>query len=194
MSCKITANISNEACEYALAGIVAIYIANYYTPNVVTTLPTTPVANTISYTENTDGVVTGMQLPADEYLYRIDVAEGTGSFADQLLAGGNGGKYRQHQVNGTVNVLDADILNGQADAISLGKFVAVVETAKGFHLLGRYGGLSAPANGMDYASGAAAADANGWTLVLQGATIETSRMILNTVVTPLLAPADEVTP
>lgn len=189
--CKITTSITNDVCDYSLAGVVAIYIANYYSPAVVTTLPDNPPVGVINYTQDADGQITGIQLPEDEQFYRIEVAEGTGNFSDQLLAGGSGGKYRQHQLGGNIPLLTKEILKESADAISLGRFVGIVETAAGFFLLGRYGGLTAPANGMDYNSGAAAADANGWTLLLQGATIEATRKVVPGIIPALTAPVED---
>lgn len=192
--CKLTNNITSDACEYAVAGVVAFYVANYYTPNDVVTLPEDPIDGVISYTKNVDGEITGMQLPEGESLFKVDVAAETGNFADQLLAGGNGTKYRQHQIGGIIPIIDKEMLNANVDAISLGRFIVIVETATGFYLLGRRVGLTAPANGMDYGSGTAAADGSGWTLLLQGASTETMRKVEGTVIAGLLAPADDEGP
>lgn len=182
MPCRLTRSLINDACEYAVAGVAKLYLANWYAPGV----GTESGANVINYQIDPDGIVTGIFLPTSESFYEIDGANNTLSFGDNLLEGGNGGKYRQHLVNGVIDQLDESILS-QGDAISLGRFIAVaVDTAGRITLLGRTGGLTATANGFDYASGAAEADALGWTLALQGSSTEIARKVESmSVVTPI---------
>lgn len=180
--CKLTGNLENKECKYVVAGARAIYLANFYGA----TVSATAVANAIAYQTDTDGYVDEILLPTGETFYRVDAANGTLSYSDALLAGGNGGKYRQHTVNATLSQDDIDVLN-QGDALSLGKFIAIVVTNSGaVKLLGRTGGLSAPAGGFDFNTGVAEADASGWTLILQGASMEIAPLLLNeAVVTPI---------
>jgi len=180
--CKLTKSLDNKVCEYAVAGARALYLANYY--GAVT--GATAVANAIAYTVDTDGYVDKITLPTGEVFYKVTGADNTISFTDALLAGGNGGKYRQHTVNAVLNQYDIDVLN-EGDAISLGRFIAVViDNAGRPILLGRTGGLAAPAGGFDYNSGAAEADAVGWTVILQGTSKEIGPILLNeAVVTPV---------
>lgn len=180
--CKLTKNVGDKACAYAVAGLRAIYLANYYGA----ATGAVAVANKIAYQVDTDGFVDSITLPTGEAFYLIDGSAGTLSFTDTLLVGGNGGKYRQHTINAVINQHDIDVLN-EADALSLGKFIAVGIKQDGSPvLLGRTGGLSAPAGGFDYASGAADADASGWTLILQGTSMEAAPLLLDeTVIEPI---------
>ena len=80
----------------------------------------------------------------------------------------------------------------QGDALSLGRFIAIVVDKSGRAVvLGRNNGLSATS--FNYASGAADADANGWTTVLAGTELEIAKLLENeSVITPL-APTVVVT-
>lgn len=177
-NCKLTTSVNGTTCAYAVAGARKIYLANYFPPSAVTVA----TEGQIGYTFDTDGKLTDISLPPDESFYELNPSDNTLSFVDALLVGGNGGKYRQHTVNAVLNQLDIDVLN-QGDALSLGRFVAVVVDAAGrIIVLGRLGGLAAPAGGFDYNSGAADADALGWTLILQGTSTEIGRLVLNAAV------------
>ena len=181
-SCKLTKSLDNKACEYAIAGAQALYLANYHAP----VEGESALENAIAYQIGTDGFVDKIVLPTGETFYKINGEDNTISFSDTLLVGGNGGKYRQHTVNAVLNQYDIDVLN-EGDALSLGKFIAViVDNAGRVILLGRTSGLTAPAGGFDYNSGAAEADATGWTIVLQGTSMEIGKLLKDiTVVTPI---------
>lgn len=185
--CKLTKSLNNKLCEYAVAGASDLYLANYYAP-VVSTGAEVPTAqeNAIVYQTDADGYISNIVLPTGEKFFRVNGSDGTISFTDALLAGGNGGKYRQHTINAVLNQYDVDVLD-EGDALSLGRFIAVVVDKGGVpRLLGRTGGLSAPAGGFDYNSGAAEADALGWTLIQQGTSREIAPILKDiTVVKPL---------
>lgn len=189
MGCKLTKSLDNKECKYAIAGARALYLANFFGP----TEGDTAVENAIVYTIGTDGYVDKIVLPTGETFYKIDGADNTISFTDALLAGGNGGKYRQHTVNAVLNQYDIDVLN-EGDALSLGRFIAVViDNAGRPIILGRTSGLTAPAGGFDYNSGAAEADATGWTLILQGTSMEIGPILKDeSVITPIYT--ETVTP
>lgn len=180
--CKLQGNINAKKCEYAVAGLSALYLANFYTPLTGTEANT----DSITYEINDDGVITGIHLPSGEKFYKVGFENGTGSWTDDLAQGGNGGKYRTQTLN-LVNIqYDVDALS-QVDALSLGKFIAVViDKSNRCVVLGRTGGLSA--SSWNYASGAADADANGWTGVLTGTSTEAAPLLLNSsVITPIQA-------
>lgn len=172
MSCLLENGI-DENCAYTAAGATRLALINYYPPvfEVMAALPEgglQPQTGKIVYAVNTAGKVLGMALPGTENAYEIKSNMNTVSFTDQLQATGNGGKFRIHTVNASIGRIDATGMGG-IDAISLGTFVAVVVSRNGdIVILGIDNGLKAAANGVDYASGAAAADANGWTLILAG--------------------------
>lgn len=185
--CKLTKSLNDKLCEYAVAGASDLYLANYYPPVIATGAEApTAQANTIVYKLDDDGYVSTVVLPTGEKWFRVNGSDGTISFTDALLAGGNGGKYRQHTINAVLNQNDVDVLD-EGDALSLGRFVgAVVDKGGVARLLGRTGGLSAPAGGFDYNSGAAEADATGWTIIQQGTSTEIAPILKSVaVLTPL---------
>lgn len=183
MSCKLTKSLNNTLCAYSVAGARKMFLANYFGPLYSGSVA---VDNQIVYTSDVDGNITHIYLPGEETFYELDGAENTISFSDVLLAGANGAKYRQHTVNAILNKYDHDVLD-EGDALSLGKFIAVViDNAGRIVVLGRTSGLSAPAGGFDYNSGAALADATGWTVILQGGSKEIAPLLLNeAVITPI---------
>lgn len=186
--CKLTASLDSALCEYAVAGIAEAYLANWYPA----TTGAAAVAGKIAYQTDEDGYIDKMTLPTGEAFFKLNGSSNTMSFTDALLAGGNGGKYRQHTFNAVLNQLDLDTL-GQGDAISLGKYVVVlVDTSGRTVILGRISGLSAPAGGFDYNSGAAEADATGWTVILQGGSKEIARLgESSSIITPIFVVDDE---
>lgn len=185
--CKMTQNLGGKVCQYAVGGARALYLANYYGA----AAGAEAIENAIAYQTDADGYVDKITLPTGEKFYRVTSSEGTISYSDALLAGGNGSKYRQHTVNAVLNQLDVDVLN-EGDALSLGRFIAVVvDNAGRVRLLGRTGGLTAPAGGFDYNSGTAESDAKGWTLILQGNSTEIAPLLKSeSVIT--VAPSDTV--
>lgn len=185
MSCKLTANIRKENCQYRVAGIRAIYLINH---------DSNPTFTFEQGTEDEEGnkVIGKIEMPAGESIYKVNFSEGTASWSDELAVNGNGGKYRTHTVNFTVSEYDYNILN-QGDALSLGRFIAIVVDKSGRAvMLGRNNGLSATS--FNYASGAADADANGWTTVLAGTEIEIGKLLKDeSIITPV-TPDIVVTP
>lgn len=181
-NCKLTRSLDNKACSYSLAGARALYLANFFPP----VEGDASVEDAIAYKAGADKYIENIMLPTGESFYKIDGAENSISFTDALLVGGNGGKYRTHTINATVRQMDLDVL-GEGDALSLGRFVAIVVDAAGrVVVLGRKNGLSAPAGGFDYNSGAAEADATGWTLQLAGSSTEMAPLVKDeTVITPI---------
>lgn len=177
--CKLTSNITKDACNYVVAGVKSVYLFNYDADN--------------AYTFDTDGQIKEITLPAGAKAYKVDFIDNTASFTDELAQNGNGGKYRTHTLNFSLSKYDYEFLN-QGDALSLGKFTAVVvdKSANGDKagravVLGRNNGLSATA--FNYASGAADADAYGWTVTMAGTEIEIGRLLESeTVISSIVDP------
>ncbi|NDV79762.1 hypothetical protein [Dysgonomonas sp. 511] len=160
--CKLTSKITKDNCQYSVAGVKAIYLFNYDSENKCT-LDADGAVETITLADNT--------LKA----YKIDFVDNTASFSDELAVNGNGGKYRTHTVNFTIDNYNYALLN-QGDALSLGRFtVVVVDKSNRAIILGRNNGLAATA--FNYASGAAEADATGWTVTMAGTEIEIARLL-----------------
>ena len=181
MGCKLTGNITKENCQYTVAGVKAVYLLNYNTEN--------------KYTFGTDDkkyVISAIELAGDAKAYKIEYIDNTASWSDELAVNGNGGKYRTHTLNFTLSEYDYTILN-EGDALSLGRFTAVVvDKNNRVVILGRHNGLSATS--FNYASGAADADANGWTVVLAGTEIEIGRLLESEDVIKSLVDTVVVTP
>lgn len=178
MSCKLTSNITKNNCQYSLAGVKAVYLFNYDPEN--------------EYTMNTDGGIESLTLADNAKAYKIDFVDNTASFSDELAQNGNGGKYRTHTLNFTISNYDYELLN-QEKALSLGKFTAVVvDKSNRAVMLGRNNGMSATA--FNYASGAAEADANGWTVTMAGTEIEMGRLLASESVISAVVDATVVTP
>lgn len=185
MACKVTKSLNTKVCSYAVAGVAMAYLANWYPP-VEVAAESAPVAGQIGYVKDTDGYIIEIILPPTEKFFEIEGAENTVSYSDLLLAGGNGGMYRQHAVNAVLNQYDLGTLE-EGDAMSLGKFIWVtIDKAGRIVLLGRTGGIKAPAGGFDYNSGAAEADATGWTVIQQGVSMEIAPLVKSkAVITPV---------
>ena len=181
MGCKLTSKITKDNCNYSVAGVKAIYLVNYDAEN--------------EFALDTDKVAVETITIADadnKKAYPVDFVEGTASFSDELAVNGNGGKYRTHTVNFTVSNYDYELLN-QDKAMSLGKFTVVVVDKSGRGIvLGRNNGLSATA--FNYASGAADADAMGWTVTMAGTEIEMARLLKDVSLITAIADKDVVTP
>lgn len=159
--CKLTQNITKESCTYDVAGVAALYLLNY--------------DRRTKYQPTDGSIITSITPVAGEKVYKIDFDNNTASFTDELAEGGNGGKYRTHTVNFTIGSLDYEKLNA-GDALSLGKFTAiVVDKNKNCFVLGRNNGLSATS--FNYESGAADADAKGWTVVMAGTEVEIAPLL-----------------
>jgi len=181
MSCKLTSNITKENCNYDVAGVKALYLYNYDSDN--TYAPVDPKGEPI-----TEITLAGTNTKA----YSIAFIENTASWTDELAVNGNGGKYRTHTLNFTISDYDYQVLN-QGDNLSLGKFTAVIVDKKGNSVvLGRTNGLTATS--FNYASGAADADANGWTVVLAGTEMELGPKLESEAVIKAILDATVVTP
>lgn len=179
MSCKLTSNITKDNCNYSVAGIKALYLINYDSSNIYEPMDAT-------------SAITAISLADSAKAYKVEFIEGTASFTDDLAQGGNGGKYRTHTLNFSLDKYDYDLLN-QEKALSLGKFTAVVVDKSGRSvILGRLNGLSATS--FNYASGAADADANGWTVVMAGTEMEAARLLESEQVIKAITDATIVTP
>ena len=176
--CRLTNNLEKKDCNYTLSGIRSVYLANF-DPAIV-------------YNKNSDGIITAIELPEGETFYRIDPQNNSASWTDELAINSNGGKYRTHTLNISIAKYDTDLLN-QADALSLGKFIAVVVDRTGrIVLLGGTNGLSATS--FNYASGAAESDAGGWNGVFAGTASETAPLIENESIIAPLHISSEINP
>ena len=131
--CKLNDNwLRDTSCGYNLGSITMIWAIN------ASELTTTTV-------DTSDGqVVTGLTFAEGANVYQLEPARNSASWSDTLVVNDNGTKYRTHLVAfnllGTYNKEHADVV----DAISLGIYTLVVQTAAGnYVMLGRLNGLEA---------------------------------------------------
>lgn len=159
MVCNLTRNIlKSTSCGYQLQEIVEIYLANF--ENVVVAEPVTDSGDCESITAITSGTT----------WYRIEPSKNSASFSDTLVVNDNGTKYRTHSLTFTTpGVYDA-CAHIDMDALSLGKYVAVIKQADGTYLmLGRVAGLEASAAELTGGS-----DGSGATYTLDGNAAESA--------------------
>lgn len=178
-SCNLLSCITKENCQYQVAGVKALYLINYDSDN--------------KFTSDVDGNIETIEL-ADNSLkaYKVDFIDNTASWTDDLAVNGNGGKYRTHTVNFTIGEYTHTVLN-QSDALSMGKFtVVIVDKSDRVICLGRRNGLSATS--FNYASGAADADATGWTVVMAGTEMEVGQLLKDESVVKSISDCIVVTP
>lgn len=135
MNCKLNRNIlKSTSCGYSLQEIVTIYLANF--DDVTATALVTDSGGCES--------VSGITMASDTEWYKIEPSKNSASFTDTLVVNDNGSKYRTHSlVFTTPGIYDA-CAHVDMDALSLGKYIAVVKQADGTYLmLGRLAGLEA---------------------------------------------------
>lgn len=163
-NCKLTQNISKKFCEYDVAGVAEVYLINH--------------ERDLGKVDAATGELT--EMPSTAVAYRVDFLDNTASFTDELAEGGNGGKYRTHTLNFSIGADGYKTLNAEKDALSLAKFIAiVVDRNDNRFVLGRTNGLSATS--FNYDSGAADADAKGWTVVMAATEKESAPTISDSV-------------
>lgn len=197
MACKITGSLNGRTCTYSVAGATDLLLANWARPVELIGAapePEVPVAGQIGYRRDTDGNIVAIVLPPDEKLYRMPVADQSLNYLDATLVGANNAKYRQHTINAILEAAPLDLLP-TIDPLALGKFVAFVTRKDGIvKVLGRKGGLSAPANGADDGSGTAEADSSGFILILQGSSDEAAPIVSDVSAMEALVDVIVVTP
>lgn len=125
--------LKSTLCGYSLGAISRIYLANYED------VKATTLSSTNGCTE-----VASITMDTDKVWYKIDPAKNSASWTDELVVNDDGSKYRTHTLN--FNVIGAfdcsmpDVI----DALSLGKYIAVIQKNDGtYAMLGRTAGLEA---------------------------------------------------
>lgn len=161
ISCLLKQDLlKSNTCGYSLPEITRIYLANYEEVS----------ATTISAGTNGCEEVTAITMANDGVWYKIDPAKDSASFNDELVVGDAGNKYRTQTLTFTVSAAYTACLHGVLDSLSLGKYVAVIKTAEGTHLmLGRITGLEA-----ESASFGGGGDTNGLVVTLTANTTESA--------------------
>lgn len=156
LTCKLNQNITRTSnCGYNLAEINKIYLANL--EDIAESAITVSAATEGSTCEGVTAIDSGITW------YLIEPAKGSASFTDELVVEDNGNRYRTHTL--TFNTIGAytDCAHLALDDLSLGKYVAIIDTPNGKVMLGRKVGLEAST-----ATLSAGGDTNGMQIVLAG--------------------------
>ena len=123
-----------------------------------------------------------MTIASGASFYHIEPRKNSTTFSDELVVEDNGNKYRTHTLGfGVTGNYDA-CMHTTLDALSLGRYFAVVKTAEGSYLaLGRVTGLEA-----ETATLAGGGDTNGIEVSLTANVTESSIPLNADAVTYLL--------
>ena len=147
----------SETCGYSLNEVAKIYLANFED------VAEAPLGNcTGGGVQVADITMVEVEGVAKRW-YEVVPTKGSASFSDALVAEDNGTKYRTHTLNFSFNgAFDCEMPN-VVDALSLGKFIAVIQYASGeWIMLGRIMGLEG--SQVDFGG----EDTAGITVVLSG--------------------------
>lgn len=151
--------LRSETCGYSLPEVKDIYLANY-----------SDVSSTVSADTGGCEVVATLTLKGSEKFYHIEPAKDSVTFTDELVVEDNGAKYRTHTLSFTVAGQYDSCMHQVLDALSLGRYFAVVVTADGQWLaLGRLTGLEA-----ETATLSGGGDTNGMQIVLSANVTESA--------------------
>lgn len=124
--------LKSNFCGYSLGAFNRVYLANYE-----------EVSATVINTENGQEV-TGITMSDGKEWYKIDIAKNSGSWTDELIVTDAGAKYRTQTINFNIIAAYNKNMADVVDALSLGKYIAVIEKNDGTNvMLGRLAGLEA---------------------------------------------------
>ena len=127
--------LRTTSCGYSLPEVKDIWLANF-----------SDVTNSATGNTVDDGCaeVSAITLASGATFYHIEPAKNSVEFTDELVVEDNGNKYRTHTLTFNVTGQYDACMRDALDALSLGRYFAVVVTADGQWLaLGRLTGLEA---------------------------------------------------
>lgn len=151
--------LRTEFCGYSLPEVKDIYLANFADVKTADT----------AVTEDCEEI-TAITLETDAQFYHIEPAKDSVNFTDELVVEDNGNKYRTHTLTFNVAGKYDACMHTVLDALSLGRYFAVVATADGEYLaLGRLTGLEA-----ETATLSGGGDTNGITVTLSANVTESA--------------------
>ena len=161
ISCALNKDLlRTETCGYSLPEVKDIYLCNY--ADVISSA-------TVSDSGNCEEI-TAITLATGATFYHIEPAKDSVEFSDELVVEDNGNKYRTHTLTFNIAGKYDACMHGVLDALSLGRYFAVVVTAEGTWLaLARLTGMEASA-----ATLSGGGDNNGITVTLSSNTTESS--------------------
>lgn len=140
--------LKSNTCGYSLRQIVELYVANF----------SDITGTTIGKPADGDGTeIKTITLKSSAKFYKIEPADESASYSDELQVGNAGAKYRLVTVNwtlgGTYSAEMADIV----DALSLGRYFVVAKLTDGSYVaFGRLVGLTSTSANLQGASDATA--------------------------------------
>ena len=180
LSCSLNRDLlRTTSCGYSLPEVKDIYLANY------ADVSATTVADGVAYGDEgstcSGSVITSIVMGNGGKFYHIEPAKNSVTFEDSLVVEDSGNKYRTHSLTFTIAGQYNACMHLDLDALSLGRYFAVVVTADGQWLaLGRLTGLEA-----ETATLQGGGDTNGIQVVLSANTTESavplSQAAINTV-------------
>ena len=171
MACILSTGIA-KGCKTGIGGTKRFLLTNK--------------SNVLTYTEGTEGYLTGITLSAGTHFYEFVTSKFSSSWSDNPLpvANNSGTAYQP-----TVTMNFAKNESTKRNAVKLlgqAELVCIVQNADGtYWYLGATNGLELAAGGA-YTSGVAITDANQWTIVLQGGEPEPAFQIDSAIITALL--------
>lgn len=169
INCSLNKDLlRSNTCAYSLPEVVTIYLANF---GDVTTSVGVDSAGCES--------ISAITMATGATFYKIEPAKNSASFTDELVVEDNGNKHRTHTLTFNVTGKYDECMKPVFDALSLGKYFAVVYTADGTYLaLGRLTGVEA-----ETATLAGGGDSNGISIVLSANVTESVTPLTGTAIT-----------
>lgn len=172
MNCVLNRDLlRTSSCGYSLPEVKDIYLANFI--------------DVTSDTGNTSGgcqQVSAITLASGASFYHIEPAKNSVTFTDELVVEDNGNKYRTHTLTFNISGKYDECMSEALDALSLGRYFAVVATADGEYLaLGRRTGLEASA-----ATLSGGGDTNGISVTLSANVTESAYVLSEAAINKVL--------
>ena len=165
--------LRTTSCGYSLPQIVNLYVANF-----------ADVKN-VAVTEKEDEI-SGITMVSGATFHVIEPAKNSASFTDEYVTNDNGARYRTQTITFSVTgTYDKDKHNA-LDALSLGKYFVVAQTAEGSYIaFGRRTGLEASAASN---AGGSADNTNGMTITLTADVTESALTLTKEAINDVLNP------
>lgn len=144
--------LRSTSCGYSLPQIVKLYVANFAD------------IKDVALSEPDKDEISGITKVSGSTFHVIEPAKNSASFTDEYVTNDNGARYRTQTITFSVTgAYDKDKHNA-LDALSLGKYFVVAQTAEGSYIaFGRLTGLEASAASN---AGGSADNTNGMTITL----------------------------
>lgn len=166
ISCSLASDLlRTSSCGYQLLQINDIYLANYSD------------VQSVAVSAGTSGeTVTAITMSGSSKWYHIEPTKNSVSYTDDLTVDEtNGSKYRTQTLSFNISGAYTETMKSAVDALSLGRYLAVVITADGSALmLGKNVGLEASAQSV-----AGGSDNNGVSVTLSCDIAESSTPVSN---------------